>query len=323
MVNRSVNSSEIQSQLPLFHQKWWLDIVAGNNWKYLTSYGANNDISAVFPVSVTRNKLGLSQIVNPSLTPYLGPFLLNVPDGKISTQLGTVKKIYTNLIKEIPKCSFFQQYFSDQVTYPLPFFWHQFDFKLFYTYQLYLNENTDIIWNELSTNTRKNIRKAERILTVKENTDPSVMWHSLCQTYSRQNLSPPCTFDILKNAIVETIKRKKGLCLCTVDKYNKVHGAVFIVWDMYKAYYLLAGANPELRSSGASSLLLWHSIKSASKYVDLFDFYGSTLEPIEKFVRGFGGKPVHILVCVKKTPEKKMYDFIKKNRLRKILGFGH
>ena len=313
-----VYSSEIQSRLPLFHQQWWLDLVAQDKWSYLIHHGENGTISTVFPISVSQTQFGLSQIVNPPLTPYLGPFILNMPAGKISTQLANVKRIYTDLIEQLPRNSFFQQYFSDQVTFPLPFFWHHFDFRLFYTYQLPLNKGTETIWNDLSTNTRKNIRKAERILSIKETSDPDVIWQAVCQTYSRQNHTPPFQYSLLEKVIAGAIDKGKGFCLYAVDGQNKIHGGVFIVWDSYKAYYLLAGADPDLRSSGASSLLLWKSIVMASMQVSLFDFYGSTKESIEKFVRGFGGKPLPILVCIKKSPEKYLNDLLEKCRPGRI-----
>ncbi len=316
MVDEAINNEKLQVQLPIFHQKWWLDIVAENSWKYLLCLDRNAIISAVLPISITKNKVGLSQIINPSLTPYLGPYILNPPTGKIHTQISTIKKIYTNLISQVPECGFFQQYFSDQVLYPLPFFWHNFDFKLFYTYQLSLTQNdNNQLWNGLSTNTRKNIKKAKRLLTVTEYKDPEIMWQALNQTCSRQNLSLPCSYDVLHEIILQSIEKKSGVGLCAVDKYEKVHASTFIVWDQSKAYYLLADADQELRSSGASSLLLWEAITLASRHVGLFDFYGSTIESIEKFVRGFGGKPVPILVCVKKSPQKKMYDVIRKNQV--------
>lgn|GEM_PF-4541022 len=43
-----------------------------------------------------------------------------------------------------------------------------------------------------------------------------------------------------------------------------------------------------LRTSGASSLLLWEAIRFALQVAERFDFEGSMFEPIERFFRGFG-----------------------------------
>ena len=61
-----------------------------------------------------------------------------------------------------------------------------------------------------------------------------------------------------------------------------------MVWDDYTAYYLIGGADPELRNSGASSLLLWEAIQFAAQVSRTFDFEGSMLKPVERFFRAFG-----------------------------------
>jgi hypothetical protein len=62
------------------------------------------------------------------------------------------------------------------------------------------------------------------------------------------------------------------------------------VWDRHAAYNLLGGADPQLRTSGASSLLMWESIVRARERTDVFDFEGSMLQPVERFFRSFGAR---------------------------------
>lgn len=50
----------------------------------------------------------------------------------------------------------------------------------------------------------------------------------------------------------------------------------------------MSGSDPILRSSGAISLLRWESIKYSSSVTKSFDFEGSMIEPIERFMRSFG-----------------------------------
>ena len=40
--SEEIYSQYIQDQLPLFHQTWWLDVVAKNNWNYLIAIEDNN-----------------------------------------------------------------------------------------------------------------------------------------------------------------------------------------------------------------------------------------------------------------------------------------
>jgi hypothetical protein len=39
------------------------------------------------------------------------------------------------------------------------------------------------------------------------------------------------------------------------DAEGRIHAALYLVWDASYAYYLLGGADPRLRGSGAQSLL--------------------------------------------------------------------
>jgi hypothetical protein len=63
------------------------------------------------------------------------------------------------------------------------------------------------------------------------------------------------------------------------------------VWDQERVYYLVGGNDPDLRSTGGSSLVLWDGIRLAGSLGLRFDFEGSMIKPIEKFFRGFGGPP--------------------------------
>lgn len=62
--------------------------------------------------------------------------------------------------------------------------------------------------------------------------------------------------------------------------------------DQHTVYYLLGGGDPELRTSGATSLLMWEGIRWASEQGKQFDFEGSMVEPIERFFRSFGARQI-------------------------------
>ena len=87
-----------------------------------------------------------------------------------------------------------------------------------------------------------------------------------------------------------------------VDSRDRVHAASYIAWDDDCAYYLMGGANPTLRSSGAQSLVAWESIRYAATAAKMFDFEGSMIEPIERFFRAFGAEQTPYYVAVKAHP---------------------
>ena len=77
-----------------------------------------------------------------------------------------------------------------------------------------------------------------------------------------------------------------------VDGDSRIHAALYLVRDADYAYYLLGGADPRLRNSGAQLLLFWEAIKLAATLNVKFDFEGSMIEPIERVFRAFGAVQV-------------------------------
>jgi hypothetical protein len=80
-----------------------------------------------------------------------------------------------------------------------------------------------------------------------------------------------------------------------------VHAVAYAVWDDKAAYYVLGGGEPDLRNSGATSLLVWELIMRAREVTDVFDFEGSMMEPLERFFRAFGGRQTPYLHVFRAT----------------------
>ncbi|MDO4757621.1 MAG: GNAT family N-acetyltransferase [Parabacteroides sp.] len=83
-------------------------------------------------------------------------------------------------------------------------------------------------------------------------------------------------------------ERNQGELWGGYDEKGQLHAAVFIVWQNQTAWYLAGGGNPQLRESGAHSLVLWECIHYVSSFVDTFDFEGSMIPGVERFFREFG-----------------------------------
>jgi hypothetical protein len=86
------------------------------------------------------------------------------------------------------------------------------------------------------------------------------------------------------------------------DEAGRVHAVSYAVWDRNAAYYLIGGGDPALRTSGASSLLMWESIMRARAVTDVFDFEGSMLRPVERFFRAFGARQTPYLRVSRARP---------------------
>ena len=62
-----------------------------------------------------------------------------------------------------------------------------------------------------------------------------------------------------------------------------------------RCYALVNARNPDLHAFGSNAVLYWEAIRLASEVARVFDFEGSMLQPIEHFVRGFGGRRIEYL----------------------------
>jgi hypothetical protein len=74
------------------------------------------------------------------------------------------------------------------------------------------------------------------------------------------------------------------------DIEGNLHAVAFVVWQEHSASYIAGGGDPQLRDSGAHSLVLWEVIKHVSQFTDTFDFEGSMIPGVERFFSGFGAK---------------------------------
>ena len=72
------------------------------------------------------------------------------------------------------------------------------------------------------------------------------------------------------------------------DTKGRFHAGDYVLHDNRSSYLLMAGSDPNLRSSGAHALATWESIKFAANTSKVFDFEGSMSEPIERYFRSFG-----------------------------------
>ena len=88
--------------------------------------------------------------------------------------------------------------------------------------------------------------------------------------------------------------------LGAVDADGRTHAALYVVWDEQTLYALINARDPELQAFGANTLLYWEAIRLAAEVSRVFDFEGSMIEPIEHFVRGFGGRQTPYF-CVSKA----------------------
>lgn len=283
-------SLENEDQLPFcMKYSWWNEVVE-DEWD-VAIVANQSQVIAIWPYFM-RSKGPWKMLTNPHFTPYCGPFICYPEAQKNVKRISFEHKIHQQLIDQLPPFSEFVQNFQLDFQNALAFIWNDFTVKQRFTYLLDLSQDEETIWSGLRENIRRQIRKAEKTLKVEEHNDPSNIESTLIGSYHGQKANyPGYPSTLFKKIANYAEKHEAGVLLKAVDDQKNVHANLTLVWDSGNAYYLIGGAAADFKNSGALSLLMWHAIKRAKeKGKKVFNFEGSVIPAIEKYLRGFGGE---------------------------------
>jgi len=277
----------------LFAEEWWLDAVAPGGWSEVR-VEKGEEVIARLPYVLSR-RAGLTTLGAPPLTKALGPWVRRT-GAKYANALSADHDALDELIAGLPPFDVFRQAFAPEATNWLPFYWAGFEANVAYTYRLDDLTDVDALWDGMRESVRREIRKAEKRLTVVDDLGIDVFLDLARRTFERQDLASPYRRRLFTRVDDAAAARAARRILFAVDDEARVHAALYVVWDERVAYYLAGGGDPELRTSGASSLLMWEAIRHAARVSMVFDFEGSMLRPVERFFRGFGARQVPYLI---------------------------
>lgn len=274
-------------EIPLFMKPWWLEVVSGkHDWDALCIEDGGN-LQAAF-VYILKKKGPFTSVGMPELTSFLGFWFAD----KISQEQAD------ELLTMLPKHDKFYIQMSYNVC-GLNLEKYGFDQQVRHTYTLSKISNHDKTYSNFKQRIKGEIKKAEGKINAVTTSDAGLLY-ALCEkSYKRQGKEATFTKDLVQRIYNKAAEHKCGVILLAEDAAGNPHAATLLVWDQHSAYYLLNGGDPDLRSSGANSLLMWESIKYASQFVDTFDFEGSMIPGVEKYIQGY-------------NPEKKQYALFTK-----------
>jgi lipid II:glycine glycyltransferase (peptidoglycan interpeptide bridge formation enzyme) len=300
----------------IFQQPWWLDALAPNQWDEVT-VEKNGEVIARLPYMV-KKKYGLTILSKPPLTQTTGPWL-KPSQAKYTNQLSEQKELMQELIEKLPPYDYFLSTFHYSVTNWLPFFWKGFSQRTAYTYVLEDLGDLDVVWKGFRENIRREIRKAEKKVKVRNDLGVDRFIQINEMTYQRQGQSFPYPVQVIRDLDAACVRQNARQIFFAEDADGQIHAAIYVVWDKNSAYYLMGGGDPELRSSGATSLLMWEAIKFAATVTNKFDFEGSMIEPVERFFRAFGAvqKPYFV---VERSGTQRMKLLLSIQDLAKSIG---
>jgi hypothetical protein len=273
----------------LFEQPWWLDAVAPGAWDAAVIVN-DGEIVGRLPY-VRKRRFGLRVLSQPPLTPFLGPWIKAEP-GEQHTRLTHEYETLTGLIDALPNHDIFVQRFHHSMTNCLAFHWRGFSHSVRYTYVLEELKDYDKIWAGFRENIRREIRKAERHVVIRSIDDIEILIALIRMTFQRQGIKMPYSADVIRSLDNTCAARGVRRIMLAEGADGAPHAGLYLVWDAESAYYLMGGLDPDRRTSGAMSLLMWEALKFAGQVTRRFDFEGSMLQPVERFFRAFSARQV-------------------------------
>lgn len=275
-----------QPDLPLFHQPAWWDITT-DEWDVTKI--ALADCKAFLPYKLEK-KLGRRLSKNPLLTPYSGPlFLDNYSNDQKQKLLAKAQSFLHNFDYAMYDCNphFTAGLQSDQQKT---------------TYILSLEETDEDIKRNFKSSLRRQLKKAEKILSIEEDNSVERFYEVYADSISRQKNANVTPKEMVAKTFAYCKKNNCGNIYLAVDTQKNVHSAIFYTEDKNSAYYLLGGSQKKFLGSGAMGFLLWHCIKTAkARNKKVFDFEGSEVPGVARFFSTFGGNRLHYPVLAGRT----------------------
>ena len=290
--------------VPLFSQSWLLDTLVPESWGAALVRDKSGHITGSWPFTY-RRVLGQWVSTTPNLIPRLGPWLdRSAREGTTPKALSRRHRVVGDLADQLPKFAHFSQSWNPEVGDWLPMHWRGYQQSTYYTYRVELEDGASL-WARLDGSVRTEVRKASERHRLSADRDGSVeRFLDLNQmVFERQGIPVPYSrADVTALARACSRHAQIGVVM-TRDPEGHDHAGTLVVADENCAYYLLGGADPQLRSSGAGYLALWTAMQAFTGRAKVFDFEGSMLRPIERVFRLFGTAqvPYH---SISRTPSR-------------------
>jgi len=278
---RTLCSKEIS--IPIFSQAWWLDAVCGkDNWNVVL-VEKGGVVQAAMPYYMPKPGF----IRMPPLTQNMGVWY-RLANGKEYKQLYREKELANMLIDALPPFQYFAQNFHYSIVNWQAFYWRKFKQTTRYTYIIPDISDLDAVVTNFSHAKRKNLKKAEKKVTIHFDLDKQSFYDNHVLTLGKQGAKIQYSRDLFYRIYDAAYENNNCRTIYATDSNDNLHSALFVVWDSMSAYELISSIDPDFRNSGSATLLTREIIRYVSQYVSTFDFEGSMIETVADSFRQFG-----------------------------------
>lgn len=272
----------------VFNQPEWIKLY-GSAATVCGIFNLNNELIGAFNV-FKASKFGINYCIVPPYSPSNGLFFLN-PASNNANKITFEKEVHQLIanyfikINALLKISAFPVFTVDMQVY----YWKNFKVIPNYTYQLNLKGTTEELFDNLTTEKRKSIRKAEKDnLEIKLCNDYNIVKQLVLKTFDRKNKSVSQSY---LDKILFQFSNSTNSFAFVAYQNNKPSACTFHIFHNQTSYYLFGGYDDNNRHHGAGVSCMWRAINYAKNNgILIFDFEGSMLPEVEKYFREFGGQ---------------------------------
>ena len=255
---------------------WYLDIVAPD-WEALVM----DDYEVVMPLP-KRKKWGITYLFQPLLVQQLGvfsPFPLN-------------QVVFNDFLGAIPKqYQWIDGYLNEGNNFTVKIL----ESNARSNYLLFLNKPYEQLYQHYHTNTRRNLKKAQKqSLTIQTSISPDEL-----VAFFQKTLQPKLHYitdeycRLLLQLIYRSVHRGCGITIGVYDEVNQLCSAAFFLDSHYRLTDLAPATNQSGRENGAMFFLLDSLIRKYANSDYTLDFEGSMVPSVARFYKGFGGLEVN------------------------------
>ena len=275
----------------VFYSSEWAEVFGAHLQQYGVFDGKDRLLGGFHLMEERR--LGFRLLRNPPFTPVIGPLVLARAQNPVSLLEGRrkVSEAMAGFLARQQR-AIVSVSLDHDVTDALAFHWSGFKTSPRYTYQIDLRRRVEEIVKDFSQTRRNDISKAMRDGLVAERPDDlRVVGELVRGTFTRTQARLD---GVVLDAILEKFATPQNSYGFVTRREGRPIAANFVIHDRRTAYYVLGGYDSGNGHHGAGALAIVAAIKAAKDLgLQTFDFEGSSIPPIERFFRGFGGRLAH------------------------------